>query len=459
VRHLRLSIRITLWSSVVVALGILLCGAATTWFVHHQEIRELDRLLAAEARHFFTEWRAHGGPKYDWTKSAHEPREWVPVAKPPRMVEVVDAQEHMLYHTKSAATGALSGQRPGFRTVKGAGGYRVAVVQEGGITLRLGASLKDIKELTADLATSFLLTLPIMVGFIFFGARLIARQAIGPIQDITESAERVTAQRLDQRVPVPPVHDEIHRLATVLNDLFDRLYHGFKQATRFTADASHELKTPLTVLRTSAEALLRSPTLSSADQDAVAGILEQTRHLSSITESLLLLSRADVGKLRLELAPGDLCEIVHMCVEDARIIAEEQQISISTDLPAEAPALMDRTRAAQIVMNMLDNALKYNHKGGQVRVALASGDGQWKLRIENTGDGIEPSAVPHLFERFFRGEHTASVGGHGLGLSLARELARSHGGDLTFAGSAGAWTTFVFAVPANLVQPTAARTN
>lgn len=447
-RHLRLGTRITLWSSVVVALGIVLCGVATTFFVRQDMIGKLDRQLEAEAKRFLGEIRAHGGPKFDWTRNPNEPREWVPVADPPRWLEVVDGHERVLYRTASVIAGLLKGQRPGIRSVKvGSDGLRVAVFAEEGITLRLAADLDPINDLTQDLATAFLLALPVILGLIFLGGRLIAHQAMQPIQEITESAERITAQRLDQRLPVPPVQDEIHRLAVVLNGTLDRLDESFQQATRFSADASHELKTPLTVLRTSIEVLLRSPDLSGGNQQAVAGILEQTKRLSTITASLLLLSRADAGKLQLDLAPGDLCEIVNLCAEDARIIAEERGIEIEMELPAEAPALLDRTRASQIVMNLLDNAVKYNDDGGRVRVTLTSEGGEWKLRIANTGLGIPPGAAPRLFERFYRGEHTAAVSGHGLGLSLARELARAHGGDLLFAGAEREWTTFVCVLP------------
>jgi signal transduction histidine kinase len=447
-RHLRLGTRITLWSSVVVALGILLCGTAITLFVRHEMVKELDRQLAAEGKSFLAEWRGHGGLKFDWTTQVREPLEWVPASEPPRLLEVVDAQERVLYRTKTFDRDLLKGQRPGFHYVKrGHDGLRVAVFSEQGITLRLAADLDPINDLTQDLATAFLLALPLILGLIFLGGRLIAHKAIRPIQEITESAERITAQRLDQRLPVPPVRDEIHRLATVLNGTLDRLDESFRQATRFSADASHELKTPLTVLRTSIEALLRSPELSSGHQQVVAGFLEQTKRLSSITASLLLLSRADAGKLQLDLSPGDLSEIINLCVEDARIIAEDRGIEIELNVPAEAWALVDRTRAAQIVMNLLDNALKYNHGGGRVRVTLAAEKGQWTLRIANTGAGIPPAALPHLFERFYRGEHTAAIGGHGLGLSLARELARAHGGDLQLASDESEWTAFVFALP------------
>jgi signal transduction histidine kinase len=343
---------------------------------------------------------------------------------------------------------ALRGEGVGFRNVRLAGRQmRLAAFDEEGATLRLVASYDSINRQTRNLIVAFLLALPVTLGFLLLGGRWIAHQAVAPIQEIIDTAEHITAQHFAQRLPVPPARDELQRLATVLNATLDRLDEGFRQAARFTADASHELKTPLTVLRTSVEALLRSPELSAGDQRAVAGLLEQTKRLSSITASLLLLSRADVGRLDLDLAPGDLAEIVSLCVDDARIIAEAQRIEIEMTLPATAPALVDRTRAAQIVMNLLDNAVKFNLDGGRVRVTLDAESGHWALRIANTGPGIRPGEAAQLFTRFYRGEHTAATSGHGLGLSLSRELARAHRGDLQLAASEDGWTTFLLTIP------------
>jgi signal transduction histidine kinase len=206
-------------------------------------------------------------------------------------------------------------------------------------------------------------------------------------------------------------------------------------------------------LRTSVEALLRSPGMEAEDQAAVADILEQTKRLATITQSLLLLSRADAGKLRLDLQSGDLREVAELCVEDAGILAEERGISISADLPPSAPARLDRTHAAQIVMNLLDNAVKYNHEGGQVRLTLRAEAGHWHLMVANTGPGIPPAVASRVFDRFFRAEHTAAVDGHGLGLSLSRELARAHGGDLALAPKEDGWTAFVLTLPSRASWP------
>jgi signal transduction histidine kinase len=325
---------------------------------------------------------------------------------------------------------------------------RLGTFTRDGVTVRIAEDLDPIENLTTNLTTAFLVALPFVLALVFFSGRWIARTALRPIEMITQSAEQVTAQHLDRRVPVPEARDSIQRLALVLNDAFERLETSFQQAMRFSADASHELKTPLTVLRSGIEALLRSDSLKEADQQTVAGLLEQIQRISSITSGLLLLARADAGKLVLEQSAVDLREVILACADDARIVAEPRGIEIELTLPARAQVRGDQTRLMQIVGNLLDNALKYNFPGGRVRITLEKTVESWSLKVANTGPGIAREQQRHVFERFFRAEHSSSIAGHGLGLSLARELARAHSGDLTFTRADAQWTEFHLILPA-----------
>jgi signal transduction histidine kinase len=243
---------------------------------------------------------------------------------------------------------------------------------------------------------------------------------------------------------VPPTNDEIARLAQVLNSMLDRLERSFHQATRFSADASHELKTPLTILRNMVEELLESPTVRGDDQRQAQVLLEQTLRLSSITESLLLLSRADTGQLRIDLAPTDICQIIEGVTEDAGAMAQDREIQIETKLPEELPGLADAGRLSQILLNLLENAVKYNHPGGRITISAGhEEDGRIFIRVANTGPAIPPEKSELIFNRFFRITGNEAVEGHGLGLSIARELARAHGGDLTLERSDSQWTEFL----------------
>ena len=319
---------------------------------------------------------------------------------------------------------------------------RLNVFHQRQLTLRLGANLSEINADASTLRLVLVIALPAMVALVSFGGWWLARAALAPIRELTEAAEHITAERLDRRLTLPPVEDEVGRLCRVLNAMFDRLDAGFRQAVRFSADASHELKTPLTILRVSIEDLLNSPALSEEDRGAVSDLLEQTHRLSDITEKLLLLSRADTGRLTLDLVATDLGEVVTACVEDAQIIAQPHEVSIEFQALQPMPATIDPGRISQLLLNLLENAVKYTAPGGLVKVTAGAEGGFSVIRVANSGSPIPPEAVPHLFERFYRSQSVSDAPGQGLGLSIARELARAHGGDITLERSDAEWTVF-----------------
>ena len=439
--------RLTLWSTLVAAVSIVICGIGAAWFVHQREVSDVDAELRAESNHLFSELNRHGGIKFDWKNVEPEMREWLPLHNPPRFMELRTGSE-IRWRSANLAAPGFGAQPMGLHTVAyGASKLRIVVVENGGVTFAIAEDLAEVHGTTSGLLLALLAGLPLALAFAWLGARRLAALAVEPVKEMTAAAERVTAERLDQRVPVPVVADEIQRHARVLNATLDRLELSYQQALRFSGDASHELKTPLTVLRASIEAVLDSPTLGDSEREAISGLLEQTRRLTNITSSLLLLARADAGRLTLDLAEHDLALLTDGCAEDARIVAESRNISVECTLPKTAPARVDALRFSQIASNLLDNAVKYNRDGGEVRVALSNGGDSLRLSVANTGPGIAPEHRARLFERFFRAEHTAEGTGQGLGLSLSRELARAHGGDVALIRSEDGWTEFAVTLP------------
>lgn len=430
-RPLTLKTRLTWWSSFVVAIGLMLSGALTALVVYRGEVAELDDQLEAEAASFFDEFERKGSSIEYLTGHVSEVRAWLPVSHPPQVVEISDAQDAVIYRSKRLADTVLGGAPAGFRNITaGKIKLRVAVFTRDGLSLRIAADLAPVEDLTRELLMAFLAALPVLLIFAFVGGRWIAARALDPIRQITESAMQVTAQHLERRVPLPRTNDEVEKLAIVLNRTFERLESSFHQAVRFSADASHELRTPITVLRSGIESLLLSPSLTEAEQVTVSGLLDQTQRISSIISGLLLLARADAGRLAVKMEPVDFRRLVELCLDDARIVADSAEISLKAELPQTASVRGEATRLMQIVSNLLDNAIKYNMPNGSVHVILGERDNAWVLDVSNTGPGIAPEHRDHLFDRFFRGEHVAEVGGQGLGLSLAHELARAHGGTL-----------------------------
>ncbi len=440
--------RLTLWSTLVVIVALLICGGCAALFVHQRALADLDAELRAESDHFFTELRDHGGAKFDWKRIAVELREWLQPTQPPRFTEIRTASGEVRHRSQNLPAPGFGSQAPGLRSARvGATEVRLFVAEVEGVTFAIAADLHETKTVALDLLFALLAGMPFALAFAWLGGRWLAGRALAPVEEIAAAAEDVTAERLDRRVPVPEVADEIQRLATVLNATFDRLERSYEQALRFSADASHELKTPLTILRASIESVLESPTLAHSDHEAITGLLDQTRRLSNITSSLLLLARADAGRLVLDAAEHDLAPLTEACAEDARIVAEASGVQVDCQHPPTAPACVDTLRFAQILSNLLDNAVKYNHSGGAVRVTLSDAGDVWRLAVANTGPGIATEHQARLFERFFRAEHSAETSGQGLGLGLARELARAHGGEITLTRSDAEWTEFALTLP------------
>ncbi len=446
-RPLTLEGRVTVWSALVVALSLLTCGGGGAWFLYHQAARQFDRQLEQVADQFFEQWRLHGGPAFD-LRNQHELLEWLP---PPGAETVVEVEQHgiVLYRSPQLEGGKLPDSASHFRFVQlPLGEMRTGARTANGVTLRLAAPARTLNELLGNIVIVFSLGLPVLAAFVILGGRWIARHTLEPVRRIADSASTINSQQLDRRVPVPEPPDEIRRLALGLNATLDRLETSFQQAQRFSADASHELRTPLTALHAGLEALLTSPALRDVDRVAVADALETTNRLAAITTSLLLLARADAGRLQLDLQPVDLVDLVNDCLDDTRIIAEFAGIAIHATLTKPAPILGEPTRLRQIVSNLLSNAVNYNRPGGYVRVTVTKHEGLWLLDIANTGPGISPEHLPHLFDRFFRAAHHAEVNGHGLGLAISRELARAHHGSLALVRSDADETVFRLALKA-----------
>jgi signal transduction histidine kinase len=419
--------------------GLIFCGVSAGVFLRTEQIEALDEQLMGEAHLFFGEVSRHQGP-FDWG-AAEQVRQLLPLTLTERYVEVVSDDGRTLYRSANFGSHTIAKPVDGLCSIEiGENPVRLGVFHKNELTLHLAADLDEVDADTKRILLGFAVGLPLLLATVAVGAWWIARKALAPVRDITAAAERITAEHLDQRLPITAVRDEIGALSTVLNAMLDRLDKSFRQAMRFSADASHELKTPLTLLRASIEDLLESSTLSPPDHEAISNLLEQTRRLSSITESLLLLSRADAGQLRLDLKESNVADVIDACADDAAIMAEGRRISIDRCVPRTLLARVDTDRLTQILLNLLDNSIKYNHDGGRIGITGEMEGSEIAITVTNTGPGIPPEHAAQLFERFFRSSPSPDLPGHGLGLSLARELARAHRGDVELIRSDTEWT-------------------
>jgi len=334
--------------------------------------------------------------------------------------------------------------------IRRAGGqrWRLATTASREATVVIGASLDTAQAQMAPMRNALLTALPVALLLIGAAAWLLSGRALRPVQVLTHAAEQVTARGLDQRIAYQDADAEFVGLITVFNEMLDRLERSFHQAVRFSADAAHELRTPLTVLQGELEGAIQAAEAGSDDQRRYTALLEEVQRLSTIVRNLLLLSRADAGQLRLNPTLCDLTSAVSEIVEDTEALAPH--LAVSAELAPEVWANADPELLGLILRNLATNAAKYSHDQGQVQFRLRTVGPTAELAVSNNGPPIRREDRERIFDRFYRGDQSRSrtKDGVGLGLSLSRELARAHGGDLVLAESRRGMTTFVLTLPA-----------
>jgi len=433
--------------SASLAVAATLGGAITTWFIlRHAEIAAFDRRLTTDAQEFFRDVEHFEGGRTNNRRVFKEI--FVPLSLRKHLVEVTDASGTVLYLSPRLRQPFPRDDIKRFHNRKIDGQkIRLAEFSENGLTLRAGDDLKAINQIGRDIFLAMLGAIPTVLLVTLVGSAWVASKAIAPVEEIRQAAKRITAQRLDQRLPVPPTKDEIAGLIEVLNTTFERLQRSFEQSARFSADASHHLKTPIAVLRAGIEEIVADVECSESTQARADKLLGRIHHLSSVVDNLLLLSRADAGRLELSKAEFDLGEVLEGVLDDALALAEPLDLKVEADVPKHLLLKADRTFVAIIAQNLVENAVKYNTPGGRLRVEARAVNGTVEIIIGNTGDGIPKDRTGQVFERFYRVCGGERVPGHGLGLSTARELARAHGGDVELVHSDGSWTEMRLRLP------------
>lgn len=322
--------------------------------------------------------------------------------------------------------------------------WRIGVLGNDHVTLVIGLNQQEVEHELNHLRDAFLLTLPVALFLVGLGGWVVAGRALHPLKTIAETAEQITARGLDQRIPKSGDSPEAGRVIQVLNRMMDRLEASFRQATRFSADASHELKTPLTVMQGELENALQAAAPGSPEQLVFSNLLEETQRLKTITRSLLLLAQADAGQLKLALEPVDLSAELNVMIEDARVLASDSRLNFDAQVQPQVCIAADRALLHTALFNLLTNAIKYNEPDGKISLALTAADNQTVFTVCNSGPGVPAEDQPRIFDRFYRVGRAGRPGldGIGLGLSLAREIVRAHGGELVLKESRVDWTCF-----------------
>jgi signal transduction histidine kinase len=281
------------------------------------------------------------------------------------------------------------------------------------------------------------------------GGWFLIRRALAPVTALTRAAERIHAHNLKERLPSLGRGDELDRLTQVFNAMMGRLEESFAHIREFTLHASHELKTPLTVMRGELESTLHDETWTPAQRDLVVSQLDEIQRLTKIVDGLTLLAKADAGQVQMAREPVRLDELVHDSVADALILARPRSVSVTLGDCDEVLVRGDRHRLRQLLLNLTDNAIKYNHEAGRVDLSLKRIGVAAELTISNTGPGISPQLVPRVFDRFFRGDpsRSSAIDGCGLGLSIAQWIVKAHDGKIGIESGPDAVTKVIVQLP------------
>jgi len=433
-----LRFRLTLWFSLAVTLT---AGTAATigYFVVRKQMHDgIDFLLAAETEEILHRMGPHPErlPRDELISALRGHTE---IDAPIYYFQIHRDGEGVIFRSRNLGDLVLPDLGDGVTAV------RTVALRDEPIRVReqyfhtyhvqIATNLEQVEQLINQYERLLLVGLPLLFVSSIVVGLLLSEIALKPVRAMQRSALHISASNLSERLPVPPGQDEIAALARLLNDLFTRLEAAFEQVKRFTADASHELKTPLSLIRLHAEHLMQSTRLAPADLAEVESQLEEIHRLNKLVESLLLLARADAGSLPLDARTADTAHFITAFGEDAAVLAEDRQVRFHISANAEGTARFDAILLRQVLLNLLSNALRHTPAGAGIELASQHDGDAWVITLEDEGPGVSPEQIERIFERFVRGTSTENVaeGGSGLGLAIARSIVEAHGGTIVAA--------------------------
>ena len=316
--------------------------------------------------------------------------------------------------------------------------------------VQIAAPLDDFYEALHRFGVVLLVSIPILLLCAAGGGYWLSRRALAPFDQITQTAGSIGIQNLSSRLVVPQTRDVLQRLSETFNGMLERLEAAFKKITQFTADASHELRTPVAVMRTRAELSLRKTRTVAEYREALTQIHAELEKTSGLVEKLMLLARADYGAEVLQLSSANLGDIVRDACSQGRTLSENKQISFHEQIP-DSPVWIkaDAHALRRLFLILIDNAVKYTPSGGRVEVLVATDNGSAVTAVRDTGIGIAAEDLPNVFERFYRADKARSrdSGGVGLGLSIGHWIAEAHAGSIEVRSSVGHGSVFQVRLP------------
>lgn len=320
--------------------------------------------------------------------------------------------------------------------------------------IQIGDPIDEFVEMLDAFTWTAVVASPLLLMLASMGGYWMSRRALAPVEQIARTADDIEARNLAKRLPLSGTGDELDHLSATLNAMFARLEDAFRHITQFTADASHELRTPVAIIRTTAEVTRRRRRSEPEYEAALDRILAESERTTELIEDLMLLARADANVEELVREPVRMVELVHGVCADAGVLADAAGVSLKTGEVKDCTVSGDRRALGRLLLILVDNAIKYSKPGGAVELSLdrcqREGRPTARLDVRDNGAGISPDDLPHIFERFYRASKDRSrrVEGVGLGLSIAQSIAHQHGGEVQVESTPEQGTTARLLLPA-----------
>jgi heavy metal sensor kinase len=314
-----------------------------------------------------------------------------------------------------------------------------------------GLSKEEVQDTLNELLVIIAVAYPLALAVAGLGGVFLAGRALSPIDRLTRVARRISAEDLSQRLDMRLPDDEVGRLASTFDEMIARLDESFRRQRQFTADASHELRTPLTAIKGQTEVALQRDRDADTYREVLSKVNGEVDRMIRLVGSLLTLARADARQIPVGRESMDLVAVVTDAVEQVRPAALEKAISLNVLSNSEVRLKADQDLILQLMLNLLDNSVKYTPSGGAIEISVRAADGQAEVTVSDTGPGIAPEHLPHIFDRFYRVDkaRTRAEGGAGLGLSISRWIAEAHGGTLRVESARDQGSKFTLSLPAS----------
>jgi heavy metal sensor kinase len=448
--------KLTLWYGGVLAVVLVLFSTAVFLTMRHQLLERIDQGLAEELADVLYEVK-----RADKSKTLHE---WLDrrfgrhegfdfqITRPNG--ERFFVNQRLVDKSLPMPTSLLA-ESPQYESISLTSGDRWRTVNtsvagpDGTLTVQVARSLADFDHEMRELLLVFMLTGPLTLLIALSGGYFLARRALRPVETMTQAARQISANRLSERIAVHNPNDELGELAQTLNRMIERLESSFTEMQRFTADAAHELRTPLAVIRNEAEVALRSPRSQEEYGRVLENLLEETIRLSNMADQLLFLCRQDAGLQPMVDATVAVEELLRDVVGNMRLVAEEKGVALSLNEIPPCKVRGDQRQLRQVFYNLLDNAIKYTPASGRVIVTATQTDGSLSIVVADTGVGIPPEHLPRVFDRFYRVDlsRTQDGSGAGLGLSICKSIIKALRGNISLESATGQGTKVHVVLP------------